>query len=48
VIVYAFVDDAVSPDFPLGAELDVFVRREDAEQFSSSKFGATIPRSRRS
>jgi hypothetical protein len=33
VIVYAIVDDAVSPDFPLGAELEVFVRREDAERF---------------
>jgi len=29
VIVYAVVDDALSPDFPL----DVFVRREDAERF---------------
>ena len=33
VIVYAVVDDALSPDFPLGVELDVFVRREDAELF---------------
>jgi hypothetical protein len=33
VIVYAVVDDALSPDFPLGVELEVFVRREDAEQF---------------
>jgi len=30
VIVYAVVDDALSPDFPLGDALDVFVRREDA------------------
>ena len=33
VIVYAVVDDALSPYFPLGVELEVFVRREDAERF---------------
>ncbi len=33
VIVYAVVDDALSPDFPLGAELEVFIRRDDAERF---------------
>jgi hypothetical protein len=33
VIVYAVVDDALSPDFLLGVELEVFVRREDAERF---------------
>jgi hypothetical protein len=33
VIVYAVVDDALSPEFPLGDFLEVFVRREDAEQF---------------
>ena len=33
VIVFAVVDDALSPDFPLGDELEVFVRREDAERF---------------
>ena len=33
VIVYAVVDDALSPDFPLGLELEVFIRREDAERF---------------
>jgi hypothetical protein len=33
VIVHAVVDDALSPDFPLGVELEVFVRREDAERF---------------
>jgi hypothetical protein len=33
VIVYAVVDDALSPDFPLGIELEVFIRREDAERF---------------
>ena len=32
VIVYA-VDDALSPDFPLGDGLDVYIRREDAERF---------------
>jgi hypothetical protein len=33
VVVYAVVDDALSPDFPLGVKLEVFVRREDAERF---------------
>ncbi len=33
MIVYAVVDDALSRDFPLGVELEVFVRREDAERF---------------
>jgi hypothetical protein len=33
VIVYAMVDDALSPDFPLGDSLEVFIRREDAERF---------------
>jgi hypothetical protein len=33
VIVYAIVDDVLSPDFPLGDALEVFVRREDAERF---------------
>jgi hypothetical protein len=33
MLVYAVVDDALSPDFPLGVELEVFVRREDAERF---------------
>jgi hypothetical protein len=33
VIVYALVDDALPPDFPLGDSLEVFVRREDAERF---------------
>jgi hypothetical protein len=32
-IVYAVVDDALSPDFPLGVELEVYIRREDAERF---------------
>ncbi len=32
VIVYAVVDDALSPDFRLGVELVVFVRREDTSR----------------
>jgi hypothetical protein len=33
VIVYAVADDALSPDFPLCVELEVFIQREDAERF---------------
>ena len=33
MIVYAVVDDALSPDFPLGDALERFIRREDAERF---------------
>ena len=33
MIVYAIVDDALSPEFPLGDALETFVRREDAERF---------------
>lgn len=33
VIVYAIVDDALLPDFPLGVELETFISREDAERF---------------
>ena len=33
MIVYAVVDDALSPDVRLGDALEVFVRREDAERF---------------
>ncbi len=33
MIVYAVVDDALSPGFPLGDARAVFVRREDAERF---------------
>jgi len=33
VIVYAVVDDALSPDFPLGDAVETFIRREDAERF---------------
>jgi hypothetical protein len=32
MIVYAVVDDAPSPDFPLGDSLEVFIRLEDAER----------------
>ncbi len=31
--VYAVVDDALTPDFPLGDSLEVFIRREGAERF---------------
>lgn len=33
MIVYAGVDDALSPDLPLGDAVEVFVRREDADRF---------------
>ena len=33
MIVYAVVDDVLSPDFPLGDAHEVFIRREDAEHF---------------
>jgi hypothetical protein len=33
VLVYAVVDDALSPGFPLGEALEAFIRREDAERF---------------
>jgi hypothetical protein len=33
VIVYAVVDEALSPDFPLGDAVETFIRREDAERF---------------
>ena len=42
VIVYAIVDDALSLDFPLGVEVEVFVRRKDASN-SLRRFAATIP-----
>jgi hypothetical protein len=47
VIVYAVVDDALSPDFPLGVELEVFVRHHDAERFIEEVRGDD-PRWRRS
>ena len=33
MIVYAVVDDALSPDFTLGNSVKTLVRREDAERF---------------
>ena len=33
MIVYAVVDDALSPDFPLGDAVETFIRRENAERF---------------
>jgi hypothetical protein len=33
VIVYAVVDDALSPTSPLGDSIEMFIRREDAERF---------------
>jgi hypothetical protein len=33
VIVYAVIDDALAPDFPLDDSVEVFVRREKAERF---------------
>ena len=33
MIVYAVVNDLLSPTFPLGVELEVFIHREDAERF---------------
>ena len=33
MLVYAVVDDALSPTFPLGDALEVYVRRENAERF---------------
>jgi hypothetical protein len=39
VIVYAVVDDALSPDFPLGDAVQTFLRREDAEGGSRAGVG---------
>ncbi len=33
VSVCAVVDDVLSPDFPLGVEIETFIRLEDAERF---------------
>ena len=33
MIVYAVIDDTLSPDFPLSVELETFIHREDAERF---------------
>jgi hypothetical protein len=45
MIVLAVVDDALSPDFPLGVDLEVFIRREDAERFIEER-ATTSPISR--
>jgi hypothetical protein len=47
VIAYAVLDDAHSPDFPLGDSLEVFIRREDAERFVEEVCAATSRSSRR-
>src|SRR5512134_3510556 len=39
VIVYAVVDDTLSPGFPLAVELEVFIRRKDAERFTEEVRG---------
>lgn len=33
MLVYAVVDDSLSPANPLGDAVDVFIRREDADRF---------------
>jgi hypothetical protein len=33
VIVYAVIDHQLSPDFPLGDALEVYLRRQAAERF---------------
>jgi hypothetical protein len=33
MLVFAVLDDSLSPPSPLGDSLDIFVRREDAERF---------------
>ena len=38
--VHAIVDDALSPAFPLGVELALFTRHEDAERFIEEVRGA--------
>ena len=39
MLVYAVVDGSLSPDFPLGDSLEVFIRREDAERFIEEVHG---------
>ena len=39
VLVYAIVDDALSPEFALGDSLEVFIRSEDAERFVEEVHG---------
>jgi hypothetical protein len=38
-MVYAIVDIHSSPDHPLGAAIETFIRREDAERFSKEVLG---------
>ena len=33
MVVYAVIDPTLSPTFPLGDALEVYIRREDAERF---------------
>ena len=40
MIVYAVVDDALSPDFPLGVELEVFVGLSPYRMHSIASSGA--------
>jgi hypothetical protein len=47
MLVYVVVDDAQSPNFPLGDAVDVFIRRADAERFVEEVRGGTSPSSRR-
>jgi hypothetical protein len=44
-VVVCAVVDALSPDFPLGDSLEVFIRREDADRFIQEVRG-TIRESR--
>ena len=39
VQVFAIVDDALSPSFPLGDAIETFIRREDAERFIEEVHG---------
>lgn len=45
--VYAVLDDQLSPDFPLGDALEVFIRQEDPERSIAEVRGATSLRSQR-
>ena len=46
MIVYAVVDDALSPDFPLGVALEVLTRRAEAERSGSHRSPAAFLSSR--
>ena len=47
VFVFAVADAALSPDFAVGVELEVFIEREDAERLIEEVQGTTLT-SRRS